>query len=154
MNPLQTIHATGIVLGGAGVLVRGPSGAGKSLLALALLERWSLRGDDAMLVADDSIALTQEGRQLIMHTPASIAGRVELRGRGIIERPFRPHAPLHLVVDLVEETIRMPEPASFRTNLGGAALARCPVPRAGLIPLEHQILLVDEAVRGLDLDLL
>ena len=33
----QTIHATTIAIGEAGVLIRGPSGAGKSVLALALI---------------------------------------------------------------------------------------------------------------------
>ena len=40
----HNIHATGLVLGGHGLILRGPSGAGKSLLALELLDEWEVRG--------------------------------------------------------------------------------------------------------------
>jgi serine kinase of HPr protein (carbohydrate metabolism regulator) len=144
MSP--TIHATAIVIGDKGVLIRGPSGAGKSLLALDLIGRWTARGREALLVADDRVVLAPEGDGLVMSAPASLAGRIELRGRGILIRPFRQRARLHLVVDLVTALERMPEAAEFTTVLQGVTLARCPVPARGVIDCGHQLLLVEAAV--------
>jgi serine kinase of HPr protein (carbohydrate metabolism regulator) len=140
------IHATGIVLGGTGVLLRGPSGSGKSLLALELLERQRLRGETGDLVADDRIDLLVEEGRLIMTAPASIAGLIELRGRGIVRRPFVARAAVGLIVDLVDDLTRMLEPEALETDLLGVALPRCPVPRRGVADSAHQLLLVGEAL--------
>lgn len=145
----DTIHATGIVLGDTGILIRGPSGAGKSLLALELISRWIARGHEALLVADDRVALAVEAETLVMAVPASIAGRIELRGRGIIIRPYRQKARLHLVVDLVTALERMPEEAEFTTVLAGVTLARCPVPNRAATDSGHQMLLVEAALAEL-----
>ncbi len=53
----ETIHATGLVLGMSGVMLRGPSGAGKSLLALELMDIWEGRDLPAMLISDDRIEI-------------------------------------------------------------------------------------------------
>ncbi|MDR3475431.1 MAG: aldolase [Devosia sp.] len=143
------VHGTGVVIGGVGVLLRGPSGAGKSLLALELLERQTLLGKPGSLVADDRIDLAPERGRLVMHAPANIAGLIELRGRGIVQRPFVAKAPLHLVVDLVEELVRMVEEDALETDIGGVRLARCPVPRRGVVDAPHQLLLVGEALAQL-----
>jgi serine kinase of HPr protein (carbohydrate metabolism regulator) len=145
----DTIHATGIVLGDIGILIRGPSGAGKSLLALELISRWTSRDSEALLVADDRVALAVEDGALVMTAPASIAGRIELRGRGIISRPYRQRAHLHLVVDLVTMLERMPEEAEFSTMLAGVTLPRCPVPNRGATDSGHQMLLVEAALAEL-----
>jgi len=145
------IHATGIVLDGAGILLRGPSGAGKSLLALELLDRQALRGASGTLVADDRVDLTVEGGTVVMSTPKAIAGLVELRGRGIIRRPFIGSARLHIVVDLVDELTRMLEDDALATDLLGVTLPRCPVPRRGVTDSAHQMLLVGEALDALGL---
>lgn len=150
MSKSLNIHGTAIVLGGAGVLLRGPSGSGKSLLALALLDRWAARGLDAALVADDRVDLLAGAEGLTMAAPAPIAGLIELRGRGILSRPHRSPAPLHLLIDLVPELVRMPESHAFTDELLGLAVARAPVPQAGQIGLEHQMLLVSEAIAALD----
>ncbi len=141
------VHATGLVLGGLGVLLRGPSGAGKSLLALELLDRQAAHALSGALIADDRIDLLLEGNRLSMHAPPTIAGLIELRGRGIVERPFVEAAPLHLVVDLVDDLVRMVEEDELSTNLLGVTLPRCPVPRRGVVDSVHQILLVSEALR-------
>lgn len=150
MRQSLNIHGTAIVLGGAGVLLRGPSGSGKSLLALALLDRWAARGLDAALVADDRVDLIAEAEGLTMAALAPIAGLIELRGRGIISRPYRGPVPLHLLIDLVPELVRMPESHAFTGELLGLSVARAPVPQAGQIGLEHQMLLVSEAIAALD----
>lgn len=142
----ENIHATGLVLNGTGIILRGPSGAGKSLLALELLDAWELRGKSARLVADDRLDLDVENGELVMHAPANIRGMIELRGRGIVRRPFVTSARVHLVVDLVAALERMPEPDAFATTLGGVRIPRCPVPRAGVIDSQHQLMLVREAL--------
>jgi serine kinase of HPr protein (carbohydrate metabolism regulator) len=143
------IHATGLVLGKAGLILRGVSGAGKSLLALELIDEWEARGLPAKLVSDDRIEIEAVSAGIVMHAPANIAGLIELRGRGIVERPFVRKAALHLVVDLIDDVERMVEEDQLVTTLEGVTLARCPVPRAGKVDSRHQLLLIREAVRAL-----
>jgi serine kinase of HPr protein (carbohydrate metabolism regulator) len=143
------IHATGLVLGKTGLILRGPPGAGKSLLALELIDEWEARGLAAKLVSDDRIDIEAGPKGLTMMAPKAIEGLIELRGRGIISRPFVRQAPLHLVVDLVGEVERMVEEDALVTILEGVSIARCPVPRAGKIDSRHQMLLIREALRAL-----
>jgi serine kinase of HPr protein (carbohydrate metabolism regulator) len=143
------IHGTGLVLADTGILIRGPSGSGKSLLALDLLDRWCMRGEAAMLVSDDRVDLQAAGGNVTMLAPAAIAGLVELRGRGVVSRPYRAMARVSLLVDLVDSVERMPEEIEFRGELLGVALPRCPVPRRGLIDPVHQYLLVADAIGAL-----
>ena len=142
----MNVHGTGIVLAGTGVMLRGPSGSGKSLLALLLIDDFVSRGEDAILVADDRLDLGESGGSLTMTAPSAIAGMIELRGRGIVSRPHVESAPLRLVVDLVETLERMPEESAFSTELLGVTVARCPVPRMGVVETAHQMLLVREAL--------
>lgn len=148
MNKPVNIHGTGLVLGDVGVLLRGPSGAGKSVLSMALLDRWEGRGQPAFLVADDRVDIIQEEGGLTMLAPPRLAGLIELRGRGIVSRPHRERARLHLVIDLVPELTRMIEEEELQIELLGHVLARAPVPQAGVVSLGHQELLVVEAVRA------
>ena len=143
------IHATGLVLGGTGLILRGISGAGKSLLALELIDEWEARGLPAKLVSDDRIDIEATGKGLVMHAPKAIEGLIELRGRGIVSRPFVSKAALHLVVGVVDAYERMIEEDELVTELEGMRLARCPVPRAGKVDSRHQVLLIREALRAL-----
>jgi serine kinase of HPr protein (carbohydrate metabolism regulator) len=114
------IHATCVVLARAapsfgarhdsGVLIMGRSGAGKSDLALRLID------NGAKLIADDQTELRDIGGAARMSAPAAIAGRMEVRGLGIVTVPHQASAPLRLVVDLrLAATIeRLPEPAWYR----------------------------------------
>ena len=144
----SNIHATGLVLDDTGLILRGPSGVGKSILALELLDDWDARGRPAKLVSDDRVEVEATPGGLLMHAPATIAGLIELRGRGIVSRPYVASAPLHLVVDLVDELVRMVEEDALVTTLEGVTLARCPVPRAGIVDSRHQLLLIREALRA------
>ena len=148
----HNVHATGLVLGTTGLVLRGPSGAGKSLLALALLDAWEGRGQAALLVADDRTDLEASPGGVLMHAPPSIAGLIELRGRGIVTRAHVATAELHLVVDLVPSLERMPEDSAFTTEVLGAVLPRCPVPQHGVVGLGHQLMLVREALRRISPD--
>ncbi len=143
------VHGTGVVLDGFGVLLRGRSGAGKSLLALQLLDTWRDRGRGACLVSDDRIEIDVETNRLFMSAPPTIAGLIELRGRGIVSRESCGRAPLDLVIDMTEELIRFLEEEAFKTEIEGIGLARCPVPERGVIDSAHQILLVAEALKEL-----
>jgi len=143
------VHATAVLLGSFGVLLRGPSGSGKSLLALALLDRWESRNQTASLVADDQVRLTRADGVISMAVPERIAGLIELRFRGPLRRPYRSPVDLHLVVDLLHEATRLPEPSGFSTDLLGIAVARAPVPRESIIGLGHQVILVVEALAAL-----
>jgi serine kinase of HPr protein (carbohydrate metabolism regulator) len=140
------IHATGLVLGGSGVILRGPSGAGKSLLALELIDQWQLRGLGAELVSDDRVDVLVERGRLTIRPPRVIAGLIELRGRGIVTRPHARRARLDLVVDLVDRLDRMIEEEDLVTELLGIRVVRCPVPRAGIVDSLHQLLLIREAL--------
>lgn len=148
-NATENIHGTGLVLGQHGVILRGPSGSGKSLLALELLDRWEHRRLNARLVSDDRLDLTMRPEGLMMAPPASIAGLIELRGRGIVTRPHVSAAAVHLVVDLVDDLERMPELEAFETHILEVKLVRCPVPRRGACDSAHQMLLVSEALAQL-----
>jgi HPr kinase/phosphorylase len=147
--PRTNIHATGLVLDKIGIVFRGPSGSGKSILALQLMDEWEARGLDAKLVSDDRIDIEAGKAGLTMYAPKAIEGLVELRGRGIVSRPFVSKAPVHLVVDMVDTLERMVEEDALETELEGVTLPRCPVPRAGIIDSRHQILLIREAIRAL-----
>ncbi len=149
MNKRHNVHATGILLDGKGLLLRGPSGSGKSLLALSLLERWNARGLKSHLVSDDRVDLAVERGALTMYAPPAIAGLIELRGRGIVARPHAARGRVHLVVDLVAKLERLVEEEDLATELVGLRLPRCPVPRFGVTEIEHQALLVTEALRAL-----
>ena len=119
------VHGTSVALGGDGILLRGPSGSGKSDLALRLID------EGARLVADDQTELQPIGDVLQMSAPAAIAGRLELRGVGILRVPCAASVVLRLVVALVppEQVERLPEPRFCRL-LGRS------VPEIALAPFE------------------
>lgn len=100
------VHGTTVALEGDGVLLRGPSGSGKSDLALRLIDA------GARLVADDQTELIRSPSGLIARSPASIAGKMEVRGVGILHVPTVSSAPVRLAVDLVppDRVERLPEP--------------------------------------------
>ena len=104
------LHATCVVVGRTGVLLRGPPGAGKSDLALRLVEA------GARLVADDQTVLTRRGDALVGRAPASLRGLIEVRGVGIVRLPaarLAASARILWLVDLVDDDVdRLPEPAS------------------------------------------
>ncbi|HKF73581.1 MAG TPA: HPr kinase/phosphatase C-terminal domain-containing protein [Stellaceae bacterium] len=119
------VHGTTVALGGDGVLLRGPSGSGKSDLALRLID------GGARLVADDQTELTLGDDGLVARAPATIAGRMEVRGVGIVRVPTVASAPVRLVVDLVpsKRVERLPEP-QFCEYL------QCSLPLLALAPFE------------------
>lgn len=98
------LHAGCVALNGRGILIVGPSRAGKSDLALRLIDR------GAVLVADDQVELTAVDTTLIADVPATIAGKLEVRGLGIVDMPYQSPVPVSLLIDLAMPVERMPEP--------------------------------------------
>ncbi len=122
---METIHGTAVGIDGAGILLRGPSGAGKSDLALRLIDA------GAALVADDRVVLARDGDAVLASAPETIAGRLEVRGLGIVRLPMAASAPLRLVVDLVAPGDVERLPKAGETVLLGVAL-----PVLNLAPFE------------------
>jgi HPr kinase/phosphorylase len=96
------LHANCVSRAGQAVLLVGPPGSGKSDLTLRLLDR----GFD--LVADDQVEITD----LTATAPESLAGFLEIRGLGILRRPFVAQATLRLVVRMGHGE-RLPMPARY-----------------------------------------
>jgi serine kinase of HPr protein (carbohydrate metabolism regulator) len=121
----ETHHGTAIALAGTAVLIRGASGSGKSDLALRCLALapTALTAVPAMLVADDYVTVTRTGDRLVAEAPATIRGKLEVRGLGIMTVPCQESAELVLVADLVapEQIERFPDPAP-EVELGGVTL--------------------------------
>jgi serine kinase of HPr protein (carbohydrate metabolism regulator) len=105
------VHGTCVAISGdngllKGALLRGAPGSGKSDLALRFIshfggERTSAAG--ARLVSDDQVLLIREGDTLLACAPGTIAGKLEVRGLGIVEMDHHAQAPLAVIVDLVSE---------------------------------------------------
>ncbi|MDJ1160147.1 HPr kinase/phosphatase C-terminal domain-containing protein [Chelatococcus sp. SYSU_G07232] len=128
MSEPATIHATCVLVGEAGILIRGASGTGKSVLARRLVEEASRQGRFARLVADDRVRLFPGGRRIVARPVPAIAGMFELRGVGIVRMPYEAAAVLRLVVDcLTALPERMPEEEDMVTDVEGIVLPRLAV---------------------------
>jgi len=139
---MTTVHGTCLVVDGTGLLLRGPSGSGKSDLALRCLRL------GARLVADDQVVVEASSDGcLLARPPAILAGRIEVRGIGILEIDHEPAARLDAVVDLVarEAVERLPEPRE--TVIMDAALPRFALHAFDVSAPEKVVLIAREAAR-------
>nr|WP_047168213.1 HPr kinase/phosphatase C-terminal domain-containing protein [Sphingomonas sp. Y57] len=133
----QPIHASSVLIDGRVVLIAGRSGSGKSDLALRLIDR------GARLVADDYTRLESREGRLVASAPPQIAGRIEIRGVGIVELASAAEGMVALLVDLDGAVERMPaEPLSTTTCEGVA------IPTLGLSAFEASApIKVEQALR-------
>ncbi len=108
----ETMHASCVAMDGRAVLIAGPSGAGKSDLALRLIDR------GFVLVSDDQTIVRKENNRLVASAPANIAGKLEIRGIGIVDMDTVSDVPVALAVDLTSEIQRLPDDSRERKILG------------------------------------
>src|SRR4051794_41884622 len=108
----ETHHASTVAVDGRAVLITGPSGSGKSDLTLRLIDR------GFTLVSDDQTIVRREGDRLIASAPPTIAGKLEIRGIGIVEMDTVDNMPVALLVELTSEIQRLPDDSRERPILG------------------------------------
>ena len=108
----ETVHASTVAIDGRAVLIAGPSGSGKSDLALRLLDR------GFTLVSDDRTVVKKDGDRLLATAPPTIAGKLEVRGIGIVEVERLSDIPVALIVELTSDIQRLPDDSRERPILG------------------------------------
>jgi serine kinase of HPr protein (carbohydrate metabolism regulator) len=141
----ETLHATTVAVAGRAVMICGVSGSGKSDLALRLIDR------GASLVSDDYTLAKRAGRGTAAHllaaAPQNIAGKMEIRGIGIIDVAHMTDVPVALVVDLFDIVDRMPEKPLTRRIAGVDVPVMKIAPREPSAPIK-----VEYALRAFGLD--
>ncbi|MEQ8640749.1 MAG: RNase adapter RapZ [Alphaproteobacteria bacterium] len=144
----MTVHGTAVVVAGQAVLLTGPPGSGKSDLALRLMDRGGrlLADDRTELRVDDQGARRGGQPRLVARPSPAIAGRLEIRGVGLVTVPWVAEAPLALVAVLTapEMVERLPQ-RETETLLG------VHVPRLAIAPFEASApLKLERALASLD----
>lgn len=120
----ETLHASCVAIGGRAVLIEGRSGEGKSDLALRLIDR------GAVLVSDDYTICTRTNGTLLGAAPPNIAGKIEVRGIGVIDMPHEDRLPIALLITILDSPPRMPEGPKKRR------IAGIDIPEVALAALE------------------
>lgn len=108
----ETLHASCVAIDGRAVLICGASGSGKSDLALRLIDR------GFTLVSDDQTIVHKRGNRLLAIAPATIHGKLEIRGIGIVPMPTKDDVPVALVVELTSDIQRLPDESRERMVAG------------------------------------
>jgi serine kinase of HPr protein (carbohydrate metabolism regulator) len=108
----ETLHCSTVASNGRAVLITGPSGSGKSDLSLRLLDR------GFTLVSDDQTTVKKDGDRLLASAPPTIAGKLEVRGIGIVEMERVDNVPVALIVELTGQIQRLPDDSRERPILG------------------------------------
>lgn len=108
----ETVHASTVAMDGRAVLITGRSGSGKSDLTLRLLDR------GFVLVSDDQTIVKRDGSRLLASAPPNIAGKLEIRGIGIVEMDHVSDLPVALLVELTSDLQRLPDDSRERPILG------------------------------------
>ncbi|WP_230529874.1 HPr kinase/phosphorylase [Microvirga roseola] len=124
MSDPETIHASCVLVGEAGLLIRGDSGAGKSTLARDVVRSALRDGRFARLVSDDRTRIRERHGRLVAIPVEPIEGLIEIHGIGIVAQPHESAAVIRLIVDLVEDPPRYPEEHDKSSSLCGVTIPR------------------------------
>src|SRR6476619_4752370 len=109
----ETLHASTVATDGRAVVILGPSGSGKSDLTLRLLDR------GFTLVSDDQTIVRKDGDRLVASAPPNIAGKLEIRGIGIVDMERVDNVAIALIVELTNSQIQgLPDDSRERPILG------------------------------------
>lgn len=120
----------------------GTSGSGKSDLALRLIDR------GAVLISDDYCHIDDIGDAPQVRAVDAIAGKLEVRGVGIVDQPHMGSAPLRLALLLDAEVDRLPEP-NAAIQISGWAVPAFPLrPFEASAPVKAEYLLRDAVDAG------
>lgn len=99
MTDSTTIQASAVAIDGRALILVGAPGSGKSSLALQLIDR------GAMLISDDLVRISPVGGWPHAVPAERQAGKLMLRGLGLIARPATiAPCPLSLLIQLDEES--------------------------------------------------
>ena len=125
MPPGATIHASCVLVGEAGVLIRGASGSGKSALAHMLLAEVAQAGGFARLVCDDRVHIQPRHGRLLARPVPPLEGCLEVRGVGLLSVAHEPAAVVRLVVDCsAGAPARLPQQTEQTETVAGVVLPR------------------------------
>lgn len=113
--PATMLHVSCVARDGLAILIAGRSGSGKSDLALRLIDR------GATLVSDDYTNVSAVDGVLRASAPTTIAGKIEIRGIGIVPFDAVGDVPVGLYVDLNRAVERLPD-LDDRIEIAGVAL--------------------------------
>ncbi len=145
-GPVVWVHASAVVVGEAGILIRGPAGAGKTSLALALVADSRRAGCFSRLVADDTVSLQAFGGRLVARPHPRTAGRAERRGIGIVPVEHEPACVIRLIADFFTGVAdggpapRLPEPEELRTTLMDLVFPKLTLlPNAPMLDNAHRV---------------
>jgi serine kinase of HPr protein (carbohydrate metabolism regulator) len=133
-----SIHASAVLVGDQGILIRGPSGSGKSRLAFDLILAGRAGQVPATaLIGDDRVRLAVSDGRLVVQGVPELAGLIEVRGLGIRTIGFAAEGRVALVVDLdATDAERLPPPETLKTRVSGLEIPRIPVgPGYAALPL-------------------
>ena len=113
---MQKFLATSVALRNKAVLIQGNAGAGKTFLTLRLIA-----DHGAQLISDDVTNLQVQDGILYAEPVSEIAGQIEVRGIGIVQKPFAEHVPVACLVQLTDASAeRMPE--DKKINIAGVQI--------------------------------
>jgi serine kinase of HPr protein (carbohydrate metabolism regulator) len=124
-SPGATVHASCVLLGEAGILIQGASGAGKSTFAREIVAMARRDGVFARLVGDDRIRLEVRHGRLVARPVGAIAGKIEMRGLGILDTAHEGAAVVRLAILLSSDRPdRLPASDEGTTTLCGILVPR------------------------------
>jgi serine kinase of HPr protein (carbohydrate metabolism regulator) len=100
-SPAGLFHGTCVALDSGAAILLGKPSAGKSDLALRFIHSaFPAAFGKPTLVADDQVVIARSGERLIASPPLALAGRIEVRGLGILDMPYLAEAELLLAIEL------------------------------------------------------